>query len=87
MDSAVWQTHGLPAAPFPSIPILRWDDRIRKFIIITVKPKKFLLTLRDEYFRVIKVEEINKMLSSWSRTPNFYFSYYYFTGPGVRLDF
>jgi len=56
-------------------------------IIITHRPKKFLLTPGDEYLRVIKVEEINHMKASWSRTPNFYFSYYYFTGTGVRLDF
>jgi hypothetical protein len=33
------------------------------------------------------VEELKEMQSNWRRTPNFYFSYYYFTGPGVRLDF
>jgi len=27
------------------------------------------------------------MQSTWLRTAEYYFSYYYFTGPGVRLDF
>jgi hypothetical protein len=74
------------AAPFPAIPSLRRDDRIFEFITIKSQPKKFQLTPGSEYFRVTRVEEINKMQSSWLRNQNFYFSYY-FTGPGVRLDF
>ena len=46
-----------------------------------------MLTPGCGYFTVIKVEASKQMQSIRSGNPNFYFSYYYFTGPGVRLDF